>query len=353
MSKFRNLVVGSALASALIASPALAEKLGLGRTALPEEIAAWDHDVRPDGLGLPEGSGDAMTGEEVFSEKCAVCHGEFGEGSGRWPVLSGGFNTLNRADPVKTVGSYWPHYSTLWDYVHRSMPFGNAQSLTNDEVYAITAYILFVNDLVADDFVLSKDTFAEVEMPNAEGFVVDDRDAVELPAFIREPCMENCKESVEITMHATVLDVTPGDATDDGAAPAAAAPEEAAAEATAEEAPAAEAEAVEVDSELAEAGAKVFKKCAACHKVGEGAKSAVGPALNGIIGRTAGTVEGFSYSPAMADAGSGGLVWNSEALGAFLANPKGKVPKTKMSFAGLKKQEEIDAVIAYLSTFGQ
>lgn len=343
MSKFRKFAA-PALAAAFLASPALAEKYGLGRAALPEEVAAWDHDVRPDGLGLPEGSGDALTGEELFSENCAVCHGEFGEGVGRWPVLAGGFNTLNRADPVKTVGSYWPYASTIWDYVHRSMPFGNAQTLSNDEVYAIVAYILYSNDLIEDDFVLSNDTLAEVQMTNADGFIEDDRDTLELPAFIREPCMENCKESVEITAHATVLDVTPedsGDPVDAGAAPA----REAAAEAPATEMAAA-------DPAMVEAGAKVFKKCAACHKVGEEAKNATGPMLNGIVGRAAGSVEGFKYSKPMTAAAEGGLIWTPEAMAEFLANPKGYMKGTKMTFAGLKKQEEVDAVIAYLSTFG-
>lgn len=354
MSKFRKLAA-PALAAALLASPALAEKFGLGRAALPEEIAAWDHDVRPDGLGLPDGSGDALTGEELFSENCAVCHGEFGEGVGRWPVLAGGFNTLNRADPVKTVGSYWPYASTLWDYVHRSMPFGNAQTLSNDEVYAIVAYILYSNDLVEDDFVLSKDTFAEVQMTNADGFIVDDRDTLELPAFIREPCMENCKQSVEITAHATVLDVTPEDSGDPATEVAQAEPEAAPAEAPAAEAPAADAPAPETaaaDPAMVEAGAKVFKKCAACHKVGDGATNATGPMLNGIVGRAAGSVEGFKYSKPMTAAADVGLTWTPETMAEFLANPKGYMKGTKMSFAGLKKQEEIDAVIAYLGTFG-
>ena len=364
MSKFRKFAA-PALAAALLASPAMAEKYGLGRAALPEEVAAWDHDVRPDGLGLPEGSGDALTGEELFSENCAVCHGEFGEGVGRWPVLAGGFNTLNRADPVKTVGSYWPYASTVWDYVHRSMPFGNAQTLSSDDVYAIVAYILYSNDLIEDDFVLSKDTLADVQMTNADGFIEDDRDTLELPAFIREPCMENCKESVEITAHATVLDVTPedsGDPADAGAAPAGEAAAEPAADvaaaepeaAPAEEA-AAEASATEMaaaDPAMVEAGAKVFKKCAACHKVGDDAKNATGPMLNGIVGRAAGTVEGFKYSKPMTAAAEGGLIWTPEAMAEFLANPKGYMKGTKMSFAGLKKQEEVDAVIAYLSTFG-
>lgn len=168
MSKSRDLIAATALASVLLAAPAFAEKLGLGRPALPEEVAAWDHDVRPDGLGLPEGSGSVADGEEIFSENCAVCHGEFGEGSGNWPKLAGGQGSLADTDPLKTVGSYWPYLSTTWDYVHRSMPFGNAQSLSPDQVYAIVAYIAYQNDLVDEDFVLSKENFLTVKMPNAE-----------------------------------------------------------------------------------------------------------------------------------------------------------------------------------------
>ncbi len=130
MSKSRDLLAATALFS-LLAAPALAEGLGLGRAALPEEIAAWDMTVLPDGTGLPEGSGDVLTGEEVFAEKCAVCHGDFAEGLDSWPVLAGGDGTLTDRRPVKTVGSYWPYLSTVFDYVHRSMPFGEAQTVTS------------------------------------------------------------------------------------------------------------------------------------------------------------------------------------------------------------------------------
>ncbi|MBJ6371425.1 c-type cytochrome [Sedimentitalea arenosa] len=208
MSKCPKSFVASALIAALAAGPLWAEKLGLGRPALPEEVAAWDLDVSPDGTGLPEGSGDVWTGDELFADYCAVCHGDFAEGVGNWPKLAGGKGTLDHEDPLKTVGSYWPYLSTTWDYVNRSMPFGNAQSLTADEVYAIVAYILYSNDLVDEDFVLSKETFMEVEMPNADGFIVDDRLTAEAH-FVRDPCMENCKDNVEITMRARVLDVTP------------------------------------------------------------------------------------------------------------------------------------------------
>src|SRR5690606_23733137 len=112
--------------------------------------------------------------EMTFSENCAACHGEFAEGVDNWPKLAGGMGTLDHADPLKTIGSYWPHLSTAFDYVNRSMPFGNAQSLEPDQVYAIVAYLLYSNDLVEDDFVLSNENFTEVVLPNAEGFIVDD-----------------------------------------------------------------------------------------------------------------------------------------------------------------------------------
>lgn len=355
MSKFRNLVIGTGLVT-LLAAPALAEKIGLGRPALPEEIAAWNLDVRPDGTGLPEGSGSVADGEEIFSANCAVCHGEFAEGVDNWPKLAGGMDTLNRDDPLKTIGSYWPHLSTVWDYVNRSMPFGNAQTLQPDQVYAITAYLLYSNDLVDEDFVLSKENFLEVSLPNAEGFILDDRDATELAQFSQPACMENCKQEVKITAHATVLDVTP-DVQGDDPAPeaaeaepvAAAAPEPAAPEPE----PAAPLDAiVAADPALIDAGAKVFKKCAACHKIGDGAKNATGPMMTGIVGRTAGTVEGFKYSGSMQEAGAGGLIWTPENISAYLKDPKGFVPKNRMSFAGLKKQDEIDAVIAYIASHG-
>ena len=331
-------------------------KYGLGRVALPEEVAAWDVDVQPDGTGLPVGSGDAITGEPIFEENCAICHGSFAEGVDNWPKLAGGDGTLADDDPLKTVGSYWPYLSTVWDYVHRSMPFGNAQSLTDDEVYAIVAYILYSNDMIDDDFVLSNETFLEVEMPNAGGFIVDDRAEAEYSLWRTEPCMENCKDGpVEITMRATVLDVTPEEtaakaaAAEAEAAAAAPAVVEAAAEPAAQEVAVA-AVAVAVDAALAEAGEKVFAKCKACHQVGDGAKNRTGPHLNGVIGRAIGGVDGFKYSGTMA--GMGG-VWDEATLAGFLADPRGTVKGTKMAFAGLKSEDDIAAVTEYLKTFSQ
>lgn len=331
---------------------------GLGRTALPEEIAAWDHDILPDGTGLPEGSGDVWTGDEVFAEHCASCHGDFAEGRDNWPKLAGGMGTLDHKDPLKTVGSYWPYLSTTFDYVRRSMPFGNAQSLSNDDVYAIVAYILYSNDLVDDDFVLSKETFLDVEMPNADGFIVDDRDASEA-AFWTEPCMSECKDSVEITMRAAVLDVTPEEegaeeaSIDEGSEVATEAPVQEAAAEPAAEAPEASAEvaAPAVEMALAAEGENVFKKCKACHQVGDGAKNRTGPMLNGVVGAQIAHVGDFKYSKDMAGLGEEGRIWTEEELSAFLEAPKKYLKKTKMSFAGLKKDEDRKAVIEYLKTF--
>jgi cytochrome c2 len=350
MSKFPNVIAAAAVSFALTL-PAYAGTYGLGRPALPEEIAAWNIDVSPDGTGLPVGAGDALTGEEVFAEKCAVCHGDFAEGVDNWPKLAGGQGTLDREDPLKTVGSYWPYLSTTWDYVNRSMPFGAAQTLEPDEVYAIVAYILYSNDLVDEDFVLSNETFADVTLPNAEGFFVDDRLQSEAHFWKPEPCMADCKDSVEITMRARVLDVTPEEAVATEAVVEEAAAEPVAAEPVVEAAAEPVVETVALDPELVAKGAKVFKKCKACHKVGEGAKNSTGPILNGIFGATAGMVEGFKYSKPMLAAGEDGLVWDEEALAAFLTKPRKFMKGTKMSFAGLRKERDIEAVVSYLRSF--
>jgi cytochrome c len=211
------LAVSSVLAQTRPAQPAAspaaapASKLGLGRAALPEEIKAWDIDVRPDGVGLPVGKGTVKQGDELFQTQCAACHGEFGQGNGRWPVLAGGQGTLNADRPDKTVGSFWPDLSTAFDYIHRTMPFGNAQSLTADETYALTAYLLFLNDIVKDEaFELSDKNFTSVKMPNAGGFFDDDREKTEKHFWVKEPCMKNCKSGqAKVTGRASVLDVTP------------------------------------------------------------------------------------------------------------------------------------------------
>jgi hypothetical protein len=192
------------------AFPELPTGLGLGRPASAEEIAGWDIDVRPDGLGLPEGRGTVLEGEEVYIAQCAVCHGDFGESAGRWPMLAGGAGTLASHDPVKTIGSYWPYASTLIDYIYRAMPYGNAQSLSPDELYAVSAYVLYLNDVILDEeFELSHENYADIELENVANFFPDDREVAE-KHFWREPCMTNCAEGeAEILMRARALDVTP------------------------------------------------------------------------------------------------------------------------------------------------
>ena len=199
----------------LLATPALAQNkmpnFGIGHVASSAEIAGWDIDVRPDGKGAPPGRGSVKEGEKVYMDKCAACHGEFGESAGRWPALAQGKGTLASHDPVKTVGSYFPYLSSLFDYVRRAMPFGDAQSLSNDELYAVTAYVLNLNDIVDDKFVLSKETWVKVKMPNVNGFYDDDRKKTERAFWNKNPCMKDCRGPVKITGHAQAIDVTPDD----------------------------------------------------------------------------------------------------------------------------------------------
>ena len=201
----------SSAATVTASAPGSGGKFNIGRPALEEEVAAWDIDVRPDGLGLPPGKGTVAQGEPIYTEQCAACHGDFGEGVDRWPVLAGGQGTLADDRPEKTIGSYWPYTSTVYDYIRRAMPFGNARSLSDDEVYALTAYVLYLNDIIEDeDFELSKENFSSVRLPNEENFIADGR--YEEPHYKTggEPCMTNCKaEPAKLLMRARVLDVTP------------------------------------------------------------------------------------------------------------------------------------------------
>jgi mono/diheme cytochrome c family protein len=158
----------------LVASAALAEppRGGFGRPATPAEIAAADIDVRADGMGLPPGRGSVAEGEALYATSCAACHGE----RGQKPVspalrLTGGRGTLATPNAVQTVGSFWPYATTLFDYIRRAMPFPAPQSLPADQVYALTAYILRLDDIVADGTVLDADSLAKVRMPNRDGFV--------------------------------------------------------------------------------------------------------------------------------------------------------------------------------------
>jgi cytochrome c len=168
---------------------------GFGTDATTQQIAGWDIDVRPDGSGLPAGSGSVSDGETLYDEKCAECHGTFGEGVGRYPVLAGGEGTLMDARPTKTVGSYWPYTSTLFDYIRRTMPFTQPESLSAEETYALTAYVLYLNDLVDDDLVLDQSNLATIRLPNEANFVPDPR-----PDVANERCMTDCRDAAAISI---------------------------------------------------------------------------------------------------------------------------------------------------------
>jgi cytochrome c len=358
MSKCRKFLAATALLT-LGAVPAFAETLGIGRLALPEEIAAWDVAVMPDGRGLPEGRGNVLDGEDAWIDHCAVCHGDFAEGAGAWPPIVGGRGTLTAERPLKTIESYWPYLSTAWDYINRSMPFGAAQTLETDEVYAIVAYILYSAGLVDDDFELSHENFTEVRLPNEGGFYLDDRAEVEFPIFQQEPCMSDCREPVAISARATDIDVTPEFPVirftySDGSQPPASAAAEVIEEAQADEAPADEmVQTASLDPALVAAGEAAWRQCRTCHAVGEGARNGTGPALNGIVGSAAAQIDGFRYSPAFVEAGANGLVWTEEALDAFLENPGAKIPRNRMSFRGVRSADERAALIAFLASHAQ
>jgi len=258
---FKSLNLGIAAIALAVSGAVSAGPLGIGSTATAEMIAGWDIDIRPDGTGLPDGEGSVAEGEKLYEAKCASCHGLFGEGAGRWPVLAGGEGTLDTAHPEKTVGSYWPYASTLWDYIHRAMPYPAPQSLTDDETYSISAYVLYLNDIVEDDFIANKETFAQVKMPNEENFYIDDR-----PDVKNERCFKNCADPSTFEIVTTINGVTPtghfkedsgvaanhyeGNPSDANAA-AAAAPKKVAM------------------SDAATAGKAVYDKaCQACHNMG-------------------------------------------------------------------------------------
>ena len=130
---------------------------GLGRPATDEEIRVWNMDVSPTGEGLPPGRGTVKQGAQVYAEKCAACHGPTGI-EGPKDKLVGGQNTLASSKPIRTIGSYWPYATTLYDYIHRAMPFNAPQSLTSDETYSVIAWLLFQNQVIAEDTVIDSET---------------------------------------------------------------------------------------------------------------------------------------------------------------------------------------------------
>jgi len=149
-------------------------KYGVGRPPSADQIRELGAAIAPDGTGLPEGSGTVAEGREVFAAKCSRCHGEKAGGD-VGPALVGGQGTLATAKPVKTVGSFWPYATTVWDYVNRAMPFDQPGLLTPPQVYAVVAYILNLNGIIANDQVMDAKSLPKVKMPNRDGFVADPR----------------------------------------------------------------------------------------------------------------------------------------------------------------------------------
>src|SRR6202163_2691126 len=154
---------------------------GIGRAATPAEVAGWNIDIDRDGDNLPPGNGSVSRGHEVFDQQCAACHGTKGEG-GVGDRLAGGQGTLATPKPVRTVASYWPYAPTLFDYIRRAMPQNAPQSLSNDDVYAVSAYILNLNGLLPTDATLDARTLAAIKMPNRGMFVSDPRPDVKNPS---------------------------------------------------------------------------------------------------------------------------------------------------------------------------
>lgn len=264
--------------------------------------------------GCPPGRGSALEGEDVYLQQCAVCHGEFGEGVGRYPVLVGGEASLATDDPLKTIGSYWPYAPTVFDYIRRTMPFGAAQTLSDDQVYALTAFLLFMNEIVGEDFVADQTSLPAVEMPNRHGFISDERPDVPSGAL----CMNNCQKAVTVTGWAQRINITPS------------------ANVTARAAP---------NPNEISPGRIAFNPCKACHSLAQG-EHKVGPSLYGLFGRQAGSVSDFlNYSSAMQEVG---IVWTEATVRAFLKSPSTYIDGTNMPFSGIQSDGQLDDLIAFL-----
>jgi len=168
MSSLRRAILLTSLPLACAALADQGPRLGEALTA--DEIAAIDYVVLPDGSGLPPGSGTARQGAGVYARHCLSCHGEEGQG-GTSDVLAGGRGTMTEATPVKTVGSYWPYATTVFDYIRRAMPYQEPGVLDNEENYAVTAFLLYINDIIGIDEPVSAKTLPEIDMPNRGNFV--------------------------------------------------------------------------------------------------------------------------------------------------------------------------------------
>ena len=168
---------GAAAAFVLLGSCATPQVMApkaprLGEQINAADIARWDISIPPSGAGLPKGSGTARAGALVYEQKCQSCHGAKGVGKPA-DALAGGIGSLGSKTPVRTVGSYWPYATTLFDYVRRSMPITNPLSLSDDEVYAVSAYVLYINGIIGEDVAMDAQSLPQVKMPNRDGFIAD------------------------------------------------------------------------------------------------------------------------------------------------------------------------------------
>ncbi len=199
------LLLGTLASTCVLAGEHPAGYFGYGHAPTEAEIAGWAISVRPDGQGLPPGKGNVSQGAEVYMDQCSACHGTFGEGADRYPKLVGGSLKGDRPEP--TVGSYWPFATTLFDYINSAMPFPSPHQLNADQVYAITAYILNLNNIVDNDFVASRETLPKVKMPYHDHFIWKDP----RPDTKNTDCMKNCVDptSVKIESTAEGKDLTP------------------------------------------------------------------------------------------------------------------------------------------------
>ncbi|HMH17469.1 MAG TPA: cytochrome c [Burkholderiales bacterium] len=167
-----GVILAAALAACASLQPAPGKPPAFGTAVSAEEIARFDISIPPSGAGLPRGGGSARQGQQVYEQKCMACHGAKGAGKPA-DALVGGVGSLATKAPLRTVGSYWPYATTLFDYVRRAMPLPNPLSLTDDEVYAVSAYVLFLNGIVGEDAVMNAQTLPQVKMPNRDGFISD------------------------------------------------------------------------------------------------------------------------------------------------------------------------------------
>jgi mono/diheme cytochrome c family protein len=168
MPNSRDFVV--VLAIVLTSSAAFAQAPNLGKSITPAELAAWDINVLPDGTGLPPGSGTPAEGARVYAAKCSACHGENAKGGANAALVGGA--PIKDMESVKTIANFWPFATTIFDYVRRTMPWRQPRSLTNEEVYAVTAYILSLNKLIGENDTMNAQTLPKVKMPNRDGFIV-------------------------------------------------------------------------------------------------------------------------------------------------------------------------------------